>query len=242
MKFPCSKFILAVAVLFTSPAFAAEGAVMNWNVDGQTRSALVFAPQSGGGATKHPVIFVFHGHGGNMQNASRADYQSLWPEAVVVYPQGLPTKTPKDPSGTRPGWEIETGQDNNRDLKFFDAMLSGLKGKYAVDDARVYTTGFSNGAGFSYLLWAKRASVLAAIAPCAGAIRGDAPTIARPAIIIGGENDRVLPFSEQQRSIEAVRKLDAGKADLVTRIHPGGHVVPPWAGRAIVDFFKTHTL
>jgi hypothetical protein len=27
---------------------------------------------------------------------------------------------------------------------------------------------------------------------------------------------------------------------VVTRIHPGGHVYPPWAPMSIVEFFKNH--
>jgi polyhydroxybutyrate depolymerase len=244
VKFPFSQFVLAVAVLVSSKAFAAEATVLNWTVGGQTRSATVFAPPTSGGAAKHPLIFCFHGHGGNMNGASRSGLHDLWPEAVVVYPQGLPTKSPRDTQGLRPGWQMGSGQEGDRDLKFFDAMVADLKTRYGVDGSRIYTTGFSNGAVFSYLLWAKRGNLLAAVAPVAGALsQSESLTVARPAIIIGGEHDKVLPFSEQQRSMEAARAVDApSKTPLVIRTHPGGHVFPPWAGRAIIEFFKAHSL
>ncbi len=89
--------------------------------------------------------------------------QTLWPEAIVVYAQGLPTTAAHDPQGQKPGWQTEAGQEGNRDLKLFDAMLSTLHQKYSVDDTRIYTTGFSNGGGFSYLLWAERGKIIAAI-------------------------------------------------------------------------------
>src|SRR5262245_34686157 len=79
---------------------------MEWTVDGVKREALVFAPSPPPGSpAKAPAIFAFHGHGGDMREAARMNLQQLWPEAVVVYMQGLPTSTPRDPQGTRPGWQ-----------------------------------------------------------------------------------------------------------------------------------------
>jgi polyhydroxybutyrate depolymerase len=50
-------------------------------------------------------------------------------------------------------------------------MLATLRGRYPVDDRRIYATGFSNGAAFSDPLWAARGKTFAAFAPVAGAIR-----------------------------------------------------------------------
>lgn len=244
MKFPRIAVACALSVFSLAPfAAAAAPSVTTWTVDGVPRQALVFAPQTDAAGQKHPLIFAFHGHGGNMQNAARDGLQDLWPEAVVVYPQGLPTKTLRDQSGSYSGWQFGAGDNGDRDLKLFDAMLADLKTKYAIDDARVYATGFSNGAVFTYLLWAQRGSKLAAVGPCAGIITdANRPGTPKPAIIIGGQSDQLLLFSVQEQTMETVRKLNGDKADLVTRIHPGGHVYPPWAGQAIVDFFKAHTL
>src|SRR4029079_690728 len=101
----------------------------------------------------------------------------VWPQAIVVYPQGLIHRpTPGDPQGNRPGWQVEANQSagnvGNKDLDFFDAMVATMKQKYIIDDRRVYTTGFSNGGIFSYLLWAERSKVIAAIGEDAGAAYG----------------------------------------------------------------------
>jgi hypothetical protein len=37
-----------------------------------------------------------------------------------------------------------------------------------LDEKRLYVSGFSNGAGFSYLLWAQTGKAIAALAECAG--------------------------------------------------------------------------
>src|SRR5262249_857695 len=184
----------------------------------------------------------------------------LWPEAIVLYPQGLPTPSVVDPQGVASGWQVEEGQQGDRDLKFFDAMLATMRDKLQVDDSRIYSTGFSNGAGFSFLLWAERGKVLAAIGECAGRLAPSVhPSEPRPVLAIAGEADKINPFPSQQQGIEKVRQFDhatgAGQScpgpfcmfyastthtPVVTRIHPGGHVYPPWAPLAIVEFFKNH--
>jgi len=241
---------------------AAQGTTMTWTIDGTSRVALVFGPTPGIAATKHPLVFVFHGHGGNMQAAAQgAHIQTLWPEAIVVYPQGLLTPSAVDPQGLRSGWQREAGQAGlgDRDLKFFDAMLVTMQQKYAIDDQRIYATGFSNGAIFSYLLWAERGKTLAAFGICAGRLwPSEHLTEPRAVLVIGGQADQTLPFALQQQTIEIARQIDGATATglpcgtgctlypstthtpVVTRIHPGGHIYPPWAPPAFVEFFKNH--
>jgi predicted esterase len=84
-----------------------------------------------------------------MQAAAQVMHlQKFWPGAVIVYPQGLKTPSQVDPQGNFPGWQVRAGQAglNDRDLKFFDAMLATMRQKFPVDNARIYATGFSNGA------------------------------------------------------------------------------------------------
>ena len=159
---------LAVLGLFALPALAATSTTVTITVDGVKREALVFAPDSAG-QTAAPVVFGFHGHGGNAEGLVKLmDFQDDWPAAIVVYMQGLPTSNAKDPGGKLPGWQLEAGDDHDRDLKFFDAMLAKLHQLYKVDDKRVYAAGFSNGARFAYLLWGTRADKVAAFAVAAG--------------------------------------------------------------------------
>ena len=40
---------------------------MQWQVDGETRKAIVYAPASSG-AEEAPLVLAFHGFGDNMQN------------------------------------------------------------------------------------------------------------------------------------------------------------------------------
>jgi polyhydroxybutyrate depolymerase len=247
----------AVLALAWPRAGGAAPATLHWTIDGVDREALVFAPES---RDKAPVVFAFHGHGGRIDGVSKGmRFQDIWPEAIVVYPQGLPTATKIDPRGHFPGWQRERGEDGDRDLKLFDAMLATLHERYRVDDDRVYATGFSNGAFFTYLLWAERGKALAAIGACAGRPWGNTrPNRPTPAILIGGRSDPLVKFADQMSALDIVRKIDscsdpgepcgpectrypsAARAPVIQIVHPGGHVYPPWAAGRIATFFRNH--
>jgi polyhydroxybutyrate depolymerase len=143
-------------LLLTLLLTASEPVPRHWDVDGVRREALVVTPADGEDLA--PVVFVFHGHGGTARQAARSfDLHTHWPEAIVVYPQGLPTPGRlTDPEGKRNGWQHAAGEQEDRDLKFFDAMLASLKSEHNIDESRIYCTGHSNGGGFTYLLWAAR--------------------------------------------------------------------------------------
>lgn len=231
--------------------------LQQWAVDGVTREALVYAPAQAL-LEPTPVLFVFHGHGGTMNNSStRTPYHQLWPEAIVVYPQGLNTPGQlTDPSGALPGWQKTEGDQGDRDLKFFDAMLASLRKDYLVDDKRIFVTGHSNGGAFTYLLWAARGDTLAAVAPTsAAALRFLDQLKPKPAFILGGQNDPLVKFVWQQNTINAVlaiNQCEKGEpgatycttypskinAPVVTYIHPGGHQFPAEAAPLIVKFFQ----
>ena len=239
-------------------AVAGDPQKMEWTVDGVAREALVFPPSKESSAAP-PLVFGFHGHGGSMQQASRSfPIQEQWPEAVVVYPQGLPTAGRlTDAEGKRSGWQASAGDHGDRDLKLVDAILATLKEKYKVDEKRIYATGHSNGGAFTYLVWVNRPDLFAAIAPSAAPAPRDLKQ-ARPCPIfhVAGEKDQVVKFEWQQRSWAGVRTVNGceeqGKewdkgctlypsskdAPLVTFIHPGGHKYSDEAHALVVKFFK----
>jgi polyhydroxybutyrate depolymerase len=244
-----------------------KGITMNWNVAGWSRHALLFPPASLATPQRHPLIFAWHAHGGTMQRAAQdMGFQTLWPEAIVVYPQGLKTVTHGDKEGNGYGWQKELGDDGNRDLKFFDAMLVELRQKYAVDEERIYTTGFSNGTGFSYLLWAERGEKLAAIGAVSGVLsksEQDKPIPPRALISIAGKNG-LNPDAVKDTIKRASEIDDAGPKELcdipsgaptttkchlypstkhtpVKQItHPDGHQYFSWEPPEIVKFFQNH--
>lgn len=257
-----SRRIACLVVLLGSVGISARAAdnlnQRQWKIEGTTREALLYVPAAAR-TTPSPVIFAFHGHGGNRnQAAKKFDYQKHWPQAIVVYMQGL--KTPgmlTDPEGKRPGWQKTFGDQNDRDLKFFDAVLATLKKDYKVDERRIYSTGHSNGGGFTYLLWAARGDIFAAVAPCAAAARPDFREHIKPKPVLhmAGENDPLVKFAWQKLTIDAIRKINGcgegqpwgehctlypskSGTPVVTYIHAGGHELPDNVLPIIVKFFK----
>lgn len=234
-----------------------------WKVGEETREALIYAPPVKDPKEKRPVVFAFHGHGGTAEFAARKiAFHETWPEAISIYPQGLPTAVPKiDPEGRMPGWQKYVGDQDNRDLLFFDAMLKTLATDYQIDADRVYACGHSNGGYMSYVLLAGRGDQLAAVAPIAAThdVRNFKDTKPKPVFHVAGERDPLVKFAAQERSIEQIRKLngcdEAGKPagefcteysskngpPVVAYLHPGAHEVPAGSIKLITEFFQKHT-
>ena len=253
--------LLVLSLVLASPlAWAADQfQQMDFNVDGVNRTARVYVPDSAR-SNSTPLVFVFHGHGGNARQAARSfAIERYWREAIVVYMQGLPTRGQlTDPQGTQPGWQAAVGDYGDRDLKFFDAVLSRLKQDYRVNTNRIYSTGHSNGGGFTYLLWLARADVFAAVAPSAAAATYAYQLKPKPALIMGGKDDPLVKPAWQKNTMTIVRKVNGcadagapweGKGTLypttngtpvVTFTYPGGHQFNPASPALIVKFFKQH--
>src|SRR5437879_6120492 len=99
--------VLAIAFSFGSViAQAQDSTLRTWDVDGVKREAIVYVPSKKTDA-KAPLVFDFHGHGGTAKHAARAHhFHETWPEAVVVYMQGLNTPGKlTDPEGKKSGWQ-----------------------------------------------------------------------------------------------------------------------------------------
>jgi polyhydroxybutyrate depolymerase len=176
--------------------------------------------------------------------------------------QGIPTPGQRlDPEGERNGWQHAPGDQNDRDLKFFDAVLETLRAEYSIDERRIYAAGHSNGASFTYLLWAERSDVFAALAPSAGGgevVRSI--TDPKPVMMIAGENDQIVRLRGQRRILEGLLTLNgcdrvgeswdqdctlytsATGTPIVTFVHGGDHAFPEEAPPLIVRFFQEHLL
>lgn len=239
-------------------ALAQNPTPRTWDVNGVQREALVYSPSKKTDG-KVPLVFDFHGHGGTMRHAARAHHMhEAWPEAVVVYMQGLNTPGKlTDPEGKRTGWQSGPGDQKDRDLNFFDAVLASLKKDYPIDENRIYSTGHSNGGAFTYLLWAKRGDTFAAFAPVAAAaglyFREAKP---KPLFHAASEKDPLVTIAMQQRTLDHVRKLNGCDAKggewakgclryaseqgapVVIYLHDEGHRYPEATPALIVKFFQ----
>jgi len=251
------RVMIATLGFLSTLLLAPARQIVNLDIEGTTRKAIVILPNTSQPA---PVVFAFHGHGGNMNFSERKfAVEKLWPEAAVVYMQGIPTATPNDPEGKRNGWQVRSATDNQRDLKFFDKMLEWVKAKQNVDTKRVYALGHSNGAAFTYLLWSTHPGTFAAIAPIAGGFAvADKPSPI-PVLHIAGKNDPIVKYENQVRTVERMRRFNecgtASKpwdvkgseiwaspkgAPVIFYSHEGKHEVPENAMKLILKFFQEH--
>jgi polyhydroxybutyrate depolymerase len=262
-SFPRLPLVVSCLALLAGVATADNTPIRReWQVADVKREALVAAPESAK-TTPSPVVFAFHGHGGTMQQAARTfAYHRHWPEAIVVYMQGLNTPGRlTDLEGKRPGWQHGPGEQQDRDLNFFDAVFASLKQDYSVDEQRVYATGHSNGGSFTYLLWGARGDVFAAVAPSASIPNRDVRPLLKPKPVlhVAGENDELVKYTWQSVAITQLRRLNqcssAGTAwephctlyastsgfPVVTFITDGRHKFPDEAPVTIVKFFQEHS-
>ena len=263
------KLFWRVAILLVATASMARAdepagmKTLTLTVDGVERTALVYVPRQTAKEDQGPVplVFVFHGHGASAANAAGGfAINRRWPEAISVYPQGLPIPSLTDAEGKYAGWQHNVGEVGDRDLHFFDALLARMKADYPVDAKRIYCTGHSNGGGFTYLLWLARPETFAAFASCSAGPKFADRLIPKSAMISGGKQDPIVPFAHQQETAEALLKVnrcepkgepwEAGEGTLfpakpggevlVTYFYEGGHGITAVEPELIVDFFKEH--
>lgn len=118
-----------------------------------------------------PVVFVFHGAGGNIDASKSFGFQdainTAGDQGIVVIPQGIVFET----YGV--GWNQHA---DGYDMPFFDAMLMYLEQHYCVDKTKVFSTGFSWGADMTNALACARGDQLRGVAPFSGAETDYNPT------------------------------------------------------------------
>lgn len=222
-------------------------------VDALMRTFVIRAPSSSDSRAPAPVVFALHPFGTTAQYmASRAPIAPAWREAVVIYPNGTSR------AGTGPGfaWQGRSGELDDRDLRFFDAMMTWLATNACIDEKRVFVLGYSNGARLAYLLACERADRIAGVAIVSGRM-GCSPNHAKPIIISHGVADATIGYDQ---AIEAARVWAAkngcqappspprsagcvaatGCAPPLTMCtHAGGHEYDSSFTGAAVEFFKS---
>jgi polyhydroxybutyrate depolymerase len=145
-----------------------------------------------------PLVINFHGFtqsGKNMQLTSRMDAASEKHGFVVAYPDGLSSAWNAGNCCTQfalpPPGDVD-------DLQFTRDLIDAISKDYCIDKKRIYATGLSNGALFSYRLACALADTIAAIAPVAGSIPIDpaqcSPKRPVPVIHFHGKADEFEPF------------------------------------------------
>ena len=192
------------AITITEPETNVETGLSSQSMmyDNENREYLIYIPQDyNNNNSPMPILFAFHGFGGNNQYfISTADFRSLADQFnfIAVYPQGLVCGGGTTWNTNPPGGDNKCSQD---DIGFFSALLSEISGNYNIDSSKVFLTGYSNGADFSYSMACYQSSLVTAIAPVSGLMpMVDAssecqPSHATSVLISNGTNDGSRPYN-----------------------------------------------
>jgi polyhydroxybutyrate depolymerase len=160
---------------------------------GVTRRYFLYLPSTWHRGRPVPLVLVFHGGGGRASGiAPHTGFSQLAEREgfVVAYPQGLNGR-----------WNDGRGYAaTHDDVGFVRALLDTLGRELVIDPRRVYATGISNGAMFSYRLACDLPGSFAAVAPVAGAMPADlAPSCAhaQPVSVLAfqGTADPLMPYA-----------------------------------------------
>jgi polyhydroxybutyrate depolymerase len=174
------------------------------DVGGRRREYVLHTPASGAGP--RPLVVALHGGGGT---ARFAKYATGWSEKadregfLVAYPEGTRPDSTRGASFLRNPqfWNVGTGfgfveREGVDDVAFMESLLDELLAQAPIDPARVYVTGFSNGASLALRLGVELSERIAAIAPVAGQLwRWDrGPARPMPMLYITGAADPLNPL------------------------------------------------
>lgn len=198
----------AAAQLPTNPNEAGDKEYLLQH-DGRERRYLVHTPAGWDGKTPLAVVLAFHGGGGRaeLQRAqSGMNAVSDRHKFLVVYPDG----TGRSMRRLLRGDEVDVltwnaglccGQavkEKADDVGFVRALLDDLPKHFAIDPARIYATGMSNGAMMTHRVAVELADHIAAVAPVAGSLMiedlSQRPARPVPILYFHGEKDTSAKF------------------------------------------------
>lgn len=159
-------------------------------VNGTTREYIVHIPESYSETEAHPLLFAFHGLGGNMESSYNNSKFHLLAESegfIAVHPNGISNN-----------WNAVTVA-NNIDIAFVDALITQLENDYNVDSDRIYSSGMSNGGYFSFVLACELSDKIAAIGSVTGLmfqtiLNNCEPNRPIPVMQIHGTNDGIVNY------------------------------------------------
>jgi len=207
----------------------------SFTVDGVSREYLLVIPKSIG-PDPVPLVIALHGTGDtpeSMSEYSGLDIIASQKRFLLVYPRAV-----------RGMWKV-VGSDvdeNNRDVRFVDALIDRLSSQYPVDPQRIYAVGMSNGASFALLLADRSSHRIAAVAAHSGSAPNSANLSDRlvPVMLIVGADD--MPAT-----VEAVRSAASdyqrnGRRVKLTVVDCLGHEWAQGHTADIWEFLKQHHL
>lgn len=161
--------------------------------DGIARPYWVHVARNHDSLRPAPILFVFHGYTMSPADMTLLGFNDLADsnDFLVVYPVGW------EKSWNAGGCCGLAAIRQMDDVAYVRQILSALGTVTRIDTRRVFATGFSNGAMFSYRLACEMSDVFAAIAPISGPLVYS-PCVPQEAVSVMDEHglsDVVVPFA-----------------------------------------------
>ena len=189
-----------------------EGCYSNTNSqiivhDGMNREYILYVPNSYDETSATPILFNFHGFGGNASQFinvadMRAEAESN--SFILVYPQGSCL------DGV-PHWNPCPIDGDNKstadDLGFVEAMVNEISSQYNLDMERIYAAGYSNGGMMAYGLANYKSNLIAAVASVSGSMLDCLGNTSHPMPVVHlhGTNDGVIAYDESSNDYNSVQ-------------------------------------
>lgn len=190
--FSCNKTEeIQITDPITNPNPIATGKITtSIDVNGTEREYIIYIPENYTGNEALPLLFAFHGLGGNMQSSYENSkfYELAETENfIAVHPNGISNK-----------WNAVTA-NNNIDIDFVEQLIVKLENEYNIDSTRIYSSGMSNGGYFSFLLACELSNKIAAIGSVTGLMFQNVldncePTKPVPVLQIHGTDDGIVNY------------------------------------------------
>lgn len=181
---------------------------MQLDSDGTTREYIAYLPESFDENLAYPVVFVFHGGGGQAETTfennnwqEKADDEQF----ITIFPEGS-REDPDEPAnfnGNPQSWNDGSGrsaigavQRDADDIQFIEELIDDLQTRFNINPNNLFATGFSNGASMSFRIGRELPHHFTAIAPVAGSdwLPEVQPETPPDLLYITGTEDPLNPF------------------------------------------------
>jgi poly(3-hydroxybutyrate) depolymerase len=244
-------FLVAALLLVQAPAAHAAEQLLEFEIDGQPRRVLLFAPDV---TSPEPptLIVVFHGRGDDDRAFARAvRLHQDWPDAIVAYPRGEIRETTR-----MRGWQYRVGDQGDRDLALTDRLLEETARRYGTRPEKTHAAGFSNGGHFVLLLLDQRAEAFATFTVI-GSVMPDfaSESPPRPVLYLFGRGEdpqhkeawagTVAALARHNRTDGPLAEFmgcchlqspSAGGAPFVFGVYGAGHIWPSLGNEWLMEF------
>ncbi|MEO2001459.1 MAG: Ig-like domain-containing protein, partial [Pirellulales bacterium] len=169
-----------------------------------------YVPESYDPSTPTPLLFMFHGAGGNSSEQSGGSAENgYYGWQTSAHENGFIVLFPES-SGYFKTWNLGAGGSSS-DLSFVDDMVDWATSNYNISTSQIFTTGHSWGAYFSYYVATFRSDDIAAFGAHSGGLggafflgntppvpTGPNPTPTLNGIVLHAVDDGIVPYSNSQ--------------------------------------------